>query len=198
MDHWRLLLNVAEPVFRDLVVAYIQRRNVYNRNIAAAIGEEMTRIGESIHDFRKFAEPKLMSSFPYYNVDIGIIVENLNKSRHRKLEKRIIQLGYQFTRIIDGYFCYLRKIAIDPDMPEIEVEIKIRDLGESATIIALHDYIDNKVGMEERNFYTYMKHLLDGTKEYHKLKISFFNSVLKRIYRNPEFEGNRNWFFTEV
>lgn len=212
MDHyqrWDLLFNVAEPIFRDLATEYAKRRNEYNRSVDAAIKEEIKRIEESISDFRKIADLIPMSSYPHTNtipevggmvcdVDFGIAVKDLNKSKHRKLEKRLIQLGYRFTRIIGGYFCYSRKLATGAGVPEIEVEIKIRDFQDSATIIALHDYLDNKLGMEERNLYTYMKHLLSGKKEYNKLKMSFFNSVLQRVYRNPEFLGNRNWFFTEV
>lgn len=138
---------------------------------------------------------KLMSSYTANtnlsgtsDIDIGIIVNEMTKTKVQGVEQLLNARGYQFSRLINGYYCY-NKIITNDHGEVIEIELKIRDYDQQTKdMIRLHDYLDNECEEKQKMIYTYLKYkfmlyrdIFPGA--YQLLKMLFYNIALLKI--NP-------------
>jgi hypothetical protein len=202
LETWNDLLFQKECNFEQMyekqIKEYWNLRNAYNLKIKKDILNELNNLKQLFIDH----DVKLMSSYSANtnllnssDIDIGIIVDGLTDVLIQEIDRILVQYGYKFEKKMNEYYCYNRFINIDGII--VEIEVKVRNLNESLTIIRLHNYLDTMCDEKQKMIYTYLKYKLFNLKKiypraYTFIKMLFYNMGLLKI--NP----NCTWFITNI
>jgi hypothetical protein len=113
----------------------------YTYSVASSYSAKMNLIGESDIDYFILFKPLTTEKI----IRISQLLEryNFKFDKARNLDK-VDNVYYIYSQIID----------------DIEVEVKVRDLYYSRSVVALHDYIDNKLDKDTKILLTYAKYQL--------------------------------------
>ena len=138
-------------------------------SVASSYSAKMNLIGES-------------------DIDYFILFKTLTTEKLIKISQLLEKYNFKFQQIHDSkkvdnvYYIYNQVID------DIDVEVKIRDLVYSKSIVALHNYIDNKLDHDLKVLLTYAKYQLKlkskedkSFKGYDMFKTIFYNYCFKDI-----------------
>ena len=122
------------------------------------------------------------------DIDYFILFKPLTHERLINISQLLEKYNFKFDKIMNKekvnniYYVYNRIID------DIEVEIKVRDIFYTKSVIQLHNFIDNKLDKNTKILLTYAKHLLKlKSKEdksfrgYGLFKTIFYNYCFKDI-----------------
>jgi hypothetical protein len=138
-------------------------------SVASSYSAKMNLIGESDIDYFILFKPLTTEKL----IKISQLLEkyNFKFQKVRNIDK-IDNVYYVYDQVIDG----------------IEVEVKVRDLMYSRSVVALHNYIDNKLDHNLKVLLTYAKYQLKlkskedkSFKGYDMFKTIFYNYCFKDI-----------------
>ena len=169
--------NTVDPV-NDKVKEIIQDiKNEYNNlyndqltyTVASSYSSKMNLIGESDIDYFILFKPLS----PERLINISQLLQKYNFKFDKVHNKdKVNNIYYVYQQIIDG----------------IEVEMKVRDLYYSRSVVALHEYTDNKLDQHLKILFTYAKYQLKleskqdkSFKGYDMFKTIFYNYCFKDI-----------------
>jgi len=169
--------NTVDPV-NDKVKKIIEDikneyNNVYNDQltytVASSYSSKMNLIGESDIDYFILFKPLS----PERLINISQLLQKYNFKFDKVHNKdKVNNIYYVYQQIIDG----------------IEVEMKVRDLYYSRSVVALHEYTDNKLDQHLKILFTYAKYQLKleskqdkSFKGYDMFKTIFYNYCFKDI-----------------
>jgi hypothetical protein len=169
--------NTVDPV-NDKVKKIIQDiKNEYNNlyndqltyTVASSYSSKMNLIGESDIDYFILFKPLS----PERLINISQLLQKYNFKFDKVHNKdKVNNIYYVYQQIIDG----------------IEVEMKVRDLYYSRSVVALHEYTDNKLDQHLKILFTYAKYQLKleskqdkSFKGYDMFKTIFYNYCFKDI-----------------
>ena len=168
---------------------YRIKRDKNNKKLIKIMNKVYNNIKEQLKNIN-YVTIKIMSSINAKlnlaendsDIDIGIMINGLNKNKNIDIEKytTIVQIlnkmDFKFSHIfnpnnIDNqYFAFVKIIN------GVEFEVKIRDLESSKTIMKLHDYLDTKLTNKQITLFTYVKYLLKKYK--YEKSYSQFKKIL--------------------
>ena len=141
----------------------------YTYSVASSYSAKMNLIGESDIDYFILFKPLTTEKL----IRMSQLLEryNFKFDKVRNLDK-VDNVYYVYNQIID----------------DIEVEVKVRDLYYSRSVVALHDYIDNKLEERVKILLTYAKYQLKlkskqdkSFRGYDYFKTLFYNYCFKDI-----------------
>ena len=137
--------------------------------VASSYSAKMNLIGESDIDYFILLKPMTIEKVIQLSILFGKYNFKFEKIGNKNDPKNMY---YIFNQHIDN----------------VEVELKVRDLDNSSAVIALHDYIDNKLDQDLKILMTYAKNQLKlkakedkSFKGYNMFKTIFYNYCFKDI-----------------
>jgi hypothetical protein len=159
----KILMKKMKEEYKD------EFNDEYTYSVASSYSAKMNLIGESDIDYFILFKPLTTEKI----IRISQLLEryNFKFDKARNLDK-VDNVYYIYSQIID----------------DIEVEVKVRDLYYSRSVVALHDYIDNKLDKDTKILLTYAKYQLKLKSKQDKLfrgydyfKTLFYNYCFKDI-----------------
>lgn len=192
------MINDILPILRSFTVEAIEyrsRRDINNRELIQLMHREHKKVNDALSTL-PYVSTRIMSSIGSQlnladgdsDIDIGILIEGLNNEdmtgidmhKYEETKQKLLDLKYVFDHVFNPtdfsnqYYSFTKIIDV------VEFELKSRDFESSKPILALHDYLDNKLTNEEITLFTYAKYML---KQYDKAcKTSSYNRFKKVLY----------------
>jgi hypothetical protein len=160
----------VKDIIKKLTDEYSNKYNdEFTSQVASSYSAKMNLIGESDIDYFILFKPLTHERL----INISQLLEKYNFKFDKIMNKeKVNNIYYVYNRIID----------------DIEVEIKVRDIFYTKSVIQLHNFIDNKLDKNTKILLTYAKHLLKlKSKEdksfrgYNLFKTLFYNYCFKDI-----------------
>lgn len=164
---------------------YCEERDKKNVQVIAAMNEELNRLQSAFtgvnFTFQLLPMSSVTSGLNLDNglsdVDFGLCIENFNDG-----DSNVLSDNQEIVSVVDSIlrsngYCPGKTIGYEPDWPfptnryrtylrqlnGVEFEIKVRDLGYTMPLIALHKKLDSDLTQEKKELYTYGKLLLANT-----------------------------------
>jgi hypothetical protein len=199
---WDIITAEFKEDFKSEILDYWHKRNLYNAKIKSTVYTELKHLQNLFASNPNIYDIRIMSSYTANtnlngtsDIDIGCIVHNMDEQKVSDITQTLTDNNYKFTKLMNGYYCYTKFINHEDEL--IEIEVKVRDLDESKTIMALHEYLDTKCDITQKMIYTYLKYRLYCVKDtypkaYSFIKMLFYNINLLKL--NP----TTTWFISNI
>jgi hypothetical protein len=183
---------------------YYKEREEYSNRVVDPVNEKVKIIIENIKkEYLKLHNDELtytvassysskMNLIGESDIDYFILFKPLTTERLINISQLLQKYNLKFYKVmnkdkVDNIY-YVYQIIID----DIEVEFKVRDLYYSRSVVALHDYTDNKLDQNLKILFTYAKYQLklkskeakknnESFKGYDLFKTLFYNYCFKDI-----------------
>ncbi len=147
------------------ILKYYKKRNKYNKKVDKVSKKVLKELELAFKNFPHKYEFHIMSSFKAKtnligesDVDVGLLIENLDEKKLFEAIKILNEIEYKYVHIletnINKYYSFEKIVS------EIEIEVKIRDLKQTESVLLLHNYLDTKLTDKERAIITYSKYIL--------------------------------------
>jgi hypothetical protein len=178
---------------------YKQREEYSNKNVDSVNNKVKIIIDNIKKEYLKLFDEELtysvassysakMNLIGESDIDYFILFKTLTTEKLIKISQLLEKYNFKFKQIHDSkkadnvYYIYNQVID------DIDVEIKVRDLVSSKSIVALHNYIDNKLDHNLKVLLTFAKYQLKlkskedkSFKGYDMFKTIFYNYCFKDI-----------------
>ncbi|XWV25878.1 putative orfan [Tupanvirus soda lake] len=121
------------------------------------------------------------------DIDISMLVSKLDESAMHQITLQLEKMGFVYNKFVNPsqiLNCYYSFSKIDGN---VEFEIKVRDKENSATVLALHDYMENNLTNEERMAITYGKFLFKNLSKHSLIEVekksyAIFKKMVYEMY----------------
>jgi hypothetical protein len=198
-------LNNLHNIFNEKVVSFLeeytdraneyykQREEYSNKNVDP-VNEKVKVIIKNIKSeyLKLFNEELTYSVASSYSAKMNLIGESdidyfilfkpLTTDKLIKISQLLEKYNFKFQKIRNSDKVDIVYYVYDQVIDGIEVEVKVRDLMYSRSVIALHNYIDNKLDKDLKILLTYAKYQLKlkskedkSFKGYDLFKTIFYN-----------------------
>ena len=179
---------------------FYEKREAYSNKVVDPVNEKVKKIIVSLTDeYKKKFNDKFttqvassysskMNLIGESDIDYFILFKPLTQERLVNMSQLLTKYNFNFDKIMNKdkvdnvYYVY------DQVIDGIEVEVKVRDLMYSRNVVALHNYIDNKLDHKLKVLLTYAKYQLKlkskedkSFKGYDMFKTIFYNYCFKDI-----------------
>lgn len=160
----------VKDIIKRLTDEYSKRYDDdFTSQVASSYSAKMNLIGESDIDYFILFRPLTQERL----INISQLLEKYNFTFDKIMNKeKVNNIYYVYNTIID----------------DIEVEIKVRDIFYTKSVIQLHNFIDNELDKDTKILLTYAKYLLKSKskedksfKGYNLFKTLFYNYCFKDI-----------------
>jgi hypothetical protein len=185
---------------KDEAEKYYQEREEYSNKTVDPVNEKVKIIIKDIkEDYKQLHNEEITSTVASsYSAKMNLIGES-DIDYFLLFEPITIEKVIQISQLLNKYNFKFEKIGNKTDSKNmyyiynqfidgIEVEIKVRDLNNSAAVVGLHDYLDNKLDQHLKILMTYAKYQLKlkakedkSFKGYNILKTLIYNYCFKDI-----------------
>jgi hypothetical protein len=179
---------------------YYQEREEYSNKTVDPVNEKVKIIIKDIkEDYKQLHNEEITSTVASsYSAKMNLIGES-DIDYFLLFEPMTIEKVIQISQLLNKYNFKFEKIGNKTDSKNmyyiynqfidgIEVEIKVRDLNNSAAVVALHNYTDEKLDQHLKILMTYAKYQLKlkakedkSFKGYNILKTLIYNYCFKDI-----------------
>ena len=204
-------LNNLHNIFNEKVVSFLeeytdraneyykQREEYSNKNVDP-VNEKVKVIIKNIKSeyLKLFNEELTYSVASSYSAKMNLIGESdidyfilfkpLTTDKLIKISQLLEKYNFKFQKIRNSDKVDIVYYVYDQVIDGIEVEVKVRDLMYSRSVVALHNYIDNKLDHNLKVLLTYAKYQLKlkskedkSFKGYDMFKTIFYNYCFKDI-----------------
>jgi hypothetical protein len=204
-------LNNLHNIFNEKVVSFLeeytdraneyykQREEYSNKNVDP-VNEKVKVIIKNIKSeyLKLFNEELTYSVASSYSAKMNLIGESdidyfilfkpLTTEKLIKISQLLEKYNFKFQKIRNSDKVDIVYYVYDQVIDGIEVEVKVRDLMYSRSVVALHNYIDNKLDHNLKVLLTYAKYQLKlkskedkSFKGYDMFKTIFYNYCFKDI-----------------
>jgi len=184
----------------DKATEYYSKREEYSNKTVDPVNDKVKKIIEDIkNEYKNFYNDELtytvassysakMNLIGESDIDYFILFKPLTSERLINISQLLQKYNFKFDKVHNkdkvNNIYYVYQQIIDG----IEVEMKVRDLYYSRSVVALHEYTDNKLDQHLKILFTYAKYQLKleskqdkSFKGYDMFKTIFYNYCFKDI-----------------
>jgi len=160
----------VKDILKNLKKEYTDKfSDEFSIQVASSYSAKMNLIGES-------------------DIDYFILFKPLTHERLINISQSLVKYNFYFDKVINKEKVNNVYYVYGSEIDGVEVEFKVRDTYYSKSVIALHDYIDNKLDNDLKILLTYAKYQLKlkskedkNFKGYNLFKTVFYNYCFKDI-----------------
>lgn len=190
-------------MFISEAVAYRAIRDANNVELVKLMNVEHTKISSALANLG-YVRTQIMSSIGARlnlaeadsDIDIGALTTGLNNENGTSIDvckftdiaKILTELGFEFHHVFNPDNFSNQYYSFEKVINGIEFEVKVRDLGATQTILALHQFLDNELSDEEITLFTYAKFLFKkfdkefpGSQSYVKFKKVLYEWAFSQV-----------------
>lgn len=192
----KAMINQILPILRLIkedATKYVKIRDIFNEKIRGIPEKVMSDINKEINkeiineitnkQVNIKIDMQIMSSYASKtnlidesDIDIGLLIDQMNDEKLNIIDQVLKKCDFKFVKIMHQMgSIYNRYHVYNKIVDGIDIEIKVRDLEKTQTILELHKYLDTKLTEEETTLFTYGKYLLKNTVEYDRFKMLIYN-----------------------
>uniref|UniRef100_A0A6C0H0C3 Polymerase nucleotidyl transferase domain-containing protein n=1 Tax=viral metagenome TaxID=1070528 RepID=A0A6C0H0C3_9ZZZZ len=196
-------INMVVPLLKKHegeAIKYYEKREDYSKKIVDPVNNKVLDIIKSVKDeyknkFNEEFTTQVASSYSAKmnligesDIDYFILFKPLTHERLINISQLLTKYNFYFDQIINKEKVNNVYYVFSTEIDGVEVEFKVRDIYYSKSVIALHQYIDNKLDHDLKILLTYAKYQLKlkskedkSFKGYNLFKTIFYNFCFKDI-----------------
>jgi len=186
--------------YKDAAVEYYKKREEYSTKTVDPVNEKVKQILKLLKDeytqtFNDKFNIQVASSYSAKmnligesDIDYFILFKPLTSERLINISQSLVKYNFHFDKVINKEKVNNVYYVFGTEIDGVEVEFKVRDEYYAKSVIALHDYIDNKLDQDLKILLTYAKYQLKlkskedkNFKGYNLFKTVFYNYCFKDI-----------------